>query len=136
VVLALIPEDDVVVRSMVAAWDDAVPFAKTVGRMCDLSQHSNQYIYTAIGVPTNCLQDLFLPSSSNQDIIIRPTDRKGMTLSFRNNYGESLPGPPIAVSYPLFLIARHCLISPHLIMYRVGISRVLGAKKTCGNHHF
>ena len=78
-VLALIPEDDVIVRSVVTGWDDSVPFAKTVGRLCDLTKHSNQYVYNAVGVPTDDLQDVFLPSPSNQDIIIRPTDRKGTT---------------------------------------------------------
>ena len=84
-VLALIPEDDEVVRSVVNGWADSVPFAKTVGRLCDLTQHSTQYIYNAVGLSTGDLQHVFVPGLgsgnvvTNQDIIIRPTDRKGTT---------------------------------------------------------
>jgi hypothetical protein len=84
-VLPLIPEDDPGVRAVVNGWSDSVPFNTTVGRLCDLSKHSTQYVYNAVAVLNRDLQQVLVPTLGsdnvmiNQDIVIRPSDRKGMT---------------------------------------------------------
>jgi hypothetical protein len=81
--LALIPEDDHAVRTVVLGWADSVPFKATVGRLCDLSKHSTKYDYNSVAVPVHEHVHVFVPRMGtenvimNRDIIIRPTNRKG-----------------------------------------------------------
>ena len=79
VVLAIVPADDAAVLNVVQGWDDEQDFDVAVGRLCDLTKVSSKYQYNAIrikkGVVRNMLKDY--EWRPNDDVIIRPADRKG-----------------------------------------------------------
>ena len=75
VVLAIVPVDDVEVIAYVNTWPDEVHFAKTIGRMCDLTKVSAKYKYNSKKMSRlelgNILTDK--PYRKDFDAIIRPT---------------------------------------------------------------
>ena len=75
VVLAVVPVDDLEVIPCVNAWPDEVDFAKTIGRMCDLTKVSSKYMYNSKKTSPSDLKNILTdkPYKQDFDAFIRPT---------------------------------------------------------------